>query len=127
MFVESQSKSFVGHVFTCKIGVPEIDTTIKLFTKQAGWDTQKSQNHFFLFSPRLFAYTIWDTEWIKPTAKNRGNIGVSIHYVRVVQNYGTRKTPLRRAFANLFAPFRAPAESGHEIMIRFSFTYNIGL
>ena len=35
------------------------------------------------------------------------------------------KTPLRRAFANLsrlFAPFRAPAESGHEIMIRFSFT-----
>jgi hypothetical protein len=39
----------LGHVFTCKIGVPEIDTTNKLFTKQAGWDTQKSQNQFFCF------------------------------------------------------------------------------
>ena len=26
-------------------------------------------------------------------------------------------------FREPFAPFRAPAESGHEIMIRFSFTY----
>ena len=63
---------------------------------------------FFLFSPRLFAYTIWDAEWIKPTAKNRGNIGVSIHYVRVVQN-GTRKRPyaaLSRTFRALSRPSR---------------------
>ena len=37
----------------------------------------------------------------------------------VVQNYGTRKRP----YAALSRTFRAPAESGHEIMIRFSFTY----
>ena len=48
----------LGHVFTCKIGVPEIDTTIKLFTKQAGWDTQKSQNHFFCFHQGLQNITL---------------------------------------------------------------------
>ena len=42
----------------------------------------------------------------------------------VILNYGTRKLPLRRAFANLFAPFRAPAESGHGIMIRFSCAFS---
>ena len=38
----------------------------------------------------------------------------------VVQNYGTRKRPYA---ALSFAPFRAPAESGREIMIRFSFRF----
>ena len=32
------------------------------------------------------------------------------------------KTALTPRFREPFAPFRAPAESGHEIMIRFSFT-----
>ena len=44
-------------------------------------------------------------------------------YMGVVQNYGTRKRPKTPRFREPFAAFRAPAESGHEIMIRFSFTY----
>ena len=40
-------------------------------------------------------------------------------HVGVVQNYGTRKLPLRRAFANLSRPVAPPAESGHGIMIGF--------
>ena len=44
-------------------------------------------------------------------------------WMGVVQNYGTRKRPKTPRFREPFAPFRAPAESGHEIMIRFSFTY----
>ena len=37
----------------------------------------------------------------------------------VVQNYGSPKLPLRRAFGTLWRP----AESGHGIVIMFSCTY----
>ena len=39
-------------------------------------------------------------------------------YIRVVQNYGAPKLPLRRPFANLWRPF-APEQSEQGIMIMF--------
>ena len=49
-------------------------------------------------------------------------VGIYI-YMGVVQNYGTPKTALTPRFREPCAPFRAPAESGHKIMIGFSFIY----
>jgi hypothetical protein len=40
--------------------------------------------------------------------------------MEVIHIYGTRKLPVRRSLANI-SPVRATAESGHGIMIRFSF------
>ena len=50
-----------------------------------------------------------------------GNLHMGVSKIMVPEHALTPR------FGEPFAPFRAPAESGHEIMIRFSFTYNIGL
>ena len=61
-----------------------------------------------------------DTTWYSLVCTLRNKFArICGHQMGVVQNYGTRQRP----YAALSRTFRAPAESGHEIMIRFSFTY----